>query len=171
MYSIRITQGAKTKNWRGIVFGRPDIKMRDGKFSKSVVVGFCTEFVAKEDTKAFCLERGGDWHSFERYWYVPISSLAQKNGEIISSFWKIAMEGIETVGQFMNMGPAIYISVELPFDKDLEDKVVGSLNKKARIHNSNLQAIPGGKVIAFPTGEDLLITRRKPESINGVTIE
>lgn len=159
-----VTAGAKTHNWRGVVFTRTPVRGRDGKLISTWVAGFCTEYEGKEDTKEFVKERGGTWDSVERFWWVPLTG--SNVGEILESFWAVALEGIEAIGEYMQMG-GIHISVEADLPQAQRDKIVEHLTKKAKIAQLGLTVVSQPADIK-PMPAVCSVVKEEDEDENGV---
>lgn len=161
---IYVTAGAKTRNWRGVAFTRAPIRGRDNKLVSTWVAGFCTEFEAKDEVKAFVKERGGSWDGVERFWYVPLEGSSV--GEILENFWKVAQEGIESFGKYMQMG-GLHISVEADIPQAQKEKVINWIEKQAKITQVGLSVVPTqGKVKPMSVVKD--IEKQEEENENGV---
>jgi hypothetical protein len=164
MEDIIITSGAQSRNYRGLVLSRISVRQRNGAFASTNVIGLCTEFSAKDEVKAFCQERGGNWDGIERMWFVPLAGSSTK--EILESFLAIAQEAIAAFGQSMSMG-GIHISIELKAESGKIQQIKSWLEKRIRMAAIGLGIVAEAAPIAvIPTVGK--VERQEDENDNGL---
>lgn len=149
MSKIIVTSGAQSRNYRGIVLHRIPVRQRSGGFASTNVIGFCSDFSAKDSVKEFCNAMGGTWDGVERMWFVPLKG--DSVGEVLANFWEIAQNAIAEFGEAMSMG-GIHISVEMPLNAENLKKSIAWIEKQARIKNLGLGLVEESSDVAkLPT--------------------
>ena len=115
MYSIAFQYSSTAIGFKGIIIDLISIKTRDGKSYKSLVIGICADFSAKDQVKDYCRKKGGTWHPVKKYWYFPIDSGNKK--ELINQTFRCCKEIIDLFAPFIRCGELINLSVDLPYNE------------------------------------------------------
>jgi len=66
--------GFATAGYRGFAITRATVRNTEGKLISLNCVAFFTDFSIKDEVKAFCKKRGGNWEPASRFWYAPIET-------------------------------------------------------------------------------------------------
>lgn len=77
--------GFATAGYRGFAITKATIRNAQGKLVSINCVAFFTDFGIKDEVKAFCKERGGNWNPAAKFWFAPVDKIAEAL-EIINEF-------------------------------------------------------------------------------------
>lgn len=84
--------------YRGFAFSYAVIRNAQGQLTKIPCLAIFSDFDLKEETKAFCKERGGTWAPHpQKFWYVPLRSSPNRSWDCVREAIAIAVEYVEKV--------------------------------------------------------------------------
>lgn len=161
---VEVKFGCLAQGFRGIVLDRTPVKQRDGKLKEQYVVALCTPFEIKDEVKAFCKERGGNWLPYpQKYWYVPILPKEKNLNSFMEAAWEIINAANTAFGTHLRMGSeTILISVELRIAQEKRVEICKWMNAKVDEINGVPKPAPDAAVLG---GQEQVASKEPKKSV------